>query len=239
MHTELLRYQDGDVSCEAYVTFPRNNFPAPGVLISHAWAGRDDFACEKANKLAELGYVGFALDMYGDAKTGSNNEENTALMTPFMADRSLLRKRMTAALNALQDIETVDPNRLAVMGFCFGGLCALDLARSGADILGAVSFHGLLQAPEGLANETIKAKVLAFHGYDDPLAPPEQLNAFEREMTGSGVDWQVHAYGGVKHAFTNPEANDPELGLIYQEIAAMRSWLAMQSFFTEIFFNPK
>jgi len=234
MTTKTLTYQDGDTRCEAYVALPQV-IPAPAVLIAPAWAGRDEFACAKARMLAENGYVGFALDMYGDAKTGTSNEENTKLITPFMENREHLRQRITAALTAAQSLDEVDNSRIAAMGFCFGGLCVLDLARSGADVRGVVSFHGLLQEPEGLANEDIKAKILAFHGYDDPLAPPEQMNAFMREMTSAGVDWQLHAYGRVKHAFTNPEAHDTELGLIYNKTAEERSLQAMKNFFAEIF----
>ena len=121
------------------------------------------------------------------------------------------------------------------MGFCFGGLCVLDLARSGADVKGVISFHGLFNAPENLPNEPIKAKVLALHGQDDPMVPPEQVAALQKEMTNAGVDWQIHAYGNTMHAFTNPEANDPGFGTVYNAGADKRSWIAMKNFFEEIF----
>lgn len=158
-----------------------------------------------------------------------------ALMQPLYSDRSLLRERLYAALEAIKSISVVDNNRIAIIGFCFGGLCALDLARSGADIRGAVSFHGLLNKPENLASGRIKAKILALHGYDDPMAKPEQVHAFCQEMTEANVDWQMHMYGQVKHAFTNPQAHDEHLGLIYDEVAARRSWQAMSQFLQEIF----
>ncbi len=128
----------------------------------------------------------------------------------------------------------VDPHRIGAIGFCFGGLCVLDLARSGAAVRGVVAFHGLLQGAPKVPSETISAKVLVLHGHDDPFAPPEQLAAFCREMTEAGADWQVHVYGRTQHAFTNPAANDPKLGTVYNETADRRSWLAMQGLFDEV-----
>ncbi len=235
MQTEKIRYQESGVNFEGYVAYPQTSSPAPAVLIAPAWAGRDQFACAKAEALASLGYVGFALDMYGEAKTGHSVQENSALMSPLMQNRLLLRARMNAALQTLRSLQQVDKNRIGAIGFCFGGLCVLDLARSGADILGVVSFHGLLSAPENIPNQKMRAKVLALHGYDDPMGPPEQLIAFAKEMTEAGADWQIHAYGNTQHAFTNPEAHDQKLGLLYNQLAEKRSWQAMQNFFAEIF----
>jgi dienelactone hydrolase len=235
MSTETIQYRDAEVTLEAYIAYPESLAPAPAVLIAPAWAGRDAFACKKADALAKLGYVGFALDMYGNAKVGKSVEENSALMSPFMQDRVLLRQRITAALHTVQNLKQVDKKRIAAMGFCFGGLCALDLARSGAEIIGVLSFHGLLAAPKDLPNKKMLAKVLALHGYDDPMGPPEQLLAFAKEMTQAQVDWQIHAYGNTQHAFTNPEAQDEKLGLIFDEVAEKRSWQSMKNFFTEIF----
>jgi len=229
-------YLDGGVLLEAFFAFD-DSFDGrrPAVLISHAWGGRDEFVAEKAKKVAELGYVGFALDMYGKGILGSSPEENSALMQPFMADRGLLQKRINAALYASRLLPWVDDSKIAAIGFCFGGLCVLDLARSGADVKGVVSFHGLLGAPESLPNKPIQAKVLALHGHDDPMGTVEQVQAFEQEMTDAGVDWQLHAYGHTMHAFTNPKANDPAFGTVYQANADKRSWLAMKSFLEEVF----
>lgn len=206
----------------------------PAVLVSHAWGGRDGFALDKAKQLAELGYVGFALDMYGAGVLGETTAQKAALMQPFMDDRAMLLRRILAAVKTVSLMPWVDPTRIAAIGFCFGGLCVLDLARSGADVKGVVSFHGLL-ASSGLAPQPIKAKVLALHGHDDPLSSIEQVRAFEAEMTAAGADWQLHAYGGTQHAFTNPVANDPALGLLYNPTAEKRSWQAMQSFLAEVF----
>jgi dienelactone hydrolase len=209
--------------------------PRPAVLIAHDWTGRNEFACNKARMIAEMGYIGFALDMYGQARLGSSNDEKMTLMNPLASDRSLLRDRVCAAFEAVKELPEVDKNRIAIIGFCFGGLCALDLARSGADIKGVVSFHGLLGKPEHLESSAIKTRVLVLHGYDDPMVKPAQVNEFCREMTKAQVDWQVHMYGRVQHAFTNPDAHDTDLGLIFNSMAAERSWLAMSNFLNEIF----
>jgi dienelactone hydrolase len=229
-------YLDGEVVLEAFFAFDDAiSGRRPAVLINHTWAGRDEFVAEKAKKLAALGYVGFAVDMYGKGVLGTNPEENMKLMQPFMLDRGLLQQRMKAALAAVRLMPWVDDSNIAALGFCFGGLCALDLARSGADIKGVISFHGLLLAPDNSQDKPIKAKVLALHGHDDPLVPTDQVLAFEQEMTAAGVDWQLHTYGNTMHGFTNPLANDPAFGTVYQRDADQRSWLAMQNFLTEIF----
>ena len=229
-------YMDGDVVLEAFFAFDDSiSGRRPAVLISHAWGGRDGFVADKARKLAGLGYVGFALDMYGKGVLGTNTEENAKLMQPFMADRNKLQQRMKASLTTIKQLPWVDENKIAAMGFCFGGLCVLDLARTGVDIKGVVSFHGLLGAPDNTKGNKIKAKILAIHGRDDPMGLPEQVLAFQEEMTQAGADWQFLTYGHTVHAFTNPVANDPSFGTVYQADADRRSWLAMQNFFAEIF----
>ncbi len=207
----------------------------PVVLIHHAWGGRDEFVAGKAVKLAELGYLAFATDMYGKGVRGSSPEENGRLMAPFMQDRARLQTRLLAALAAVKLMPWADSGKIAAIGFCFGGLCALDLARTGADLRGVVSFHGLLVAPDNIPDPKIKAKVLVLHGHDDPMVPPDQVLALQTELTKAGADWQVHTYGGTMHAFTNPVANDSAFGTVYQPIADQRSWRAMQNFFEEIF----
>ena len=229
-------YLDDDVLLEAFFAFDDSlSGRRPAVLINHTWVGRDDFVAEKAVKLAELGYVGFAVDMYGKGVLGSSAEENAKLMQPFMDNRQMLQKRMHSALNAVKLMPWVDDRKIAAIGFCFGGLCSLDLARTGADLKGVVSFHGLLSAPGNTQNNAIKAKILALHGHDDPMVPVEQVIAFEQEMTKAGADWQLHTYGHTMHAFTNPVANNPDFGTVYQPDADRRSWLAMENFLTEVF----
>jgi dienelactone hydrolase len=235
MQQQFIEYSHAGTVLEGFLANPaRAGERRPAVLVAHAWAGRDDFVIGKAKALAGLGYAAFALDNYGKGVLGANNEENSALIGPFMGDRALLRDRLRAGLQTLRAQPGVDPERIAIMGYCFGGLCALDLARSGADIRGAISFHGLL-LPNGLDPQPIKARVLALHGYADPMVPPEQVVAFGKEMTDAGVDWQLHAYGGVLHAFTVPEANDPGFGTVYNASAERRSWRALVDFLEEIF----
>jgi dienelactone hydrolase len=228
-------YMDEDVVLEAFFAFDDSvSGQRPAVLISHAWCGRDSFVADKARKIASLGYVGFALDLYGKGVLGSGAEENAKLMQPFMADRKKLQQRMKAALNAVKLLPWVDSHKIAAIGYCFGGLCVLDLARTGVDIKGVVSFHGLLGKPDNAQGNKVKAKVLALHGRDDPMVPPEQVLAFQEEMTQSGADWQFVSYGHTVHAFTNLVANDPGFGTVYQADADRRSWQYMENFLAEV-----
>ncbi|MEN8260019.1 MAG: dienelactone hydrolase family protein, partial [Pseudomonadota bacterium] len=176
----------------------------------------------------------FALAMYGKGMRGKDPEENAGLMEPFITDRALLQRRITAALEILRQQPQVDAGAIAAMGFCFGGLCVLDLARTGADLRGVVSFHGLLGAPGNTAGNKIRAKVLVLHGHDDPMVPVDQVIALERELTEAGADWQVHSYGHTMHAFTNPAANDAGFGMLYNSIADRRSWQSMRHFLAEV-----
>ncbi len=235
IQTRHIEYQHDNVLLEAVLAWDDSSMtPRPAVMVSHAWGGRDEFAINKACALADLGYVGFALDLYGKGVLGSGPEENAKLMGPFMENRALLQSRMTAALETVKKQPEVDDGRIAAIGFCFGGLCVLDLARSGASLKGVVSFHGLLAAPGNITDKTISAKVLVLHGYDDPMATPEQLLALADELTQAEADWQIHAYGGTVHAFTNPKANDPGFGTVYKDIANTRSWQSMGNFLEEV-----
>jgi dienelactone hydrolase len=173
--------------------------------------------------------------MYGKGKLGQTDEECGALMRPFVEDRALLQKRILAALKTAKLLPWVDDSKIAAIGFCFGGLCVLDLARTCNEVKGVVSFHGLLHAPQNLDNNKISAKVLALHGYDDPLVSPSQVLDFETEMTNAGADWQLHAYGNTVHAFTNPLASDYAAGYKYDENVNRRAFQAMENFLTEIF----
>lgn len=236
MITEQLEYNDGDTVLEAYVAYQKTDSQKPLVLVSHDWSGRRDFACKGAERVAEMGYVGLALDMYGKGVFGSDGdvELNSSLMNPLATDRAALRRRIKAALVAGRNIPQVDATRVAAMGYCFGGMCVLELARSGADVLGVISIHGIFATGEE-PNEAIKAKVLCLHGHDDPMVPPAQVLDFETEMSAAGVDWQLHAYGGTMHAFTNPAANDPDFGTVYNEVAEKRCYQSIANFLDELF----
>jgi dienelactone hydrolase len=234
--SNTVNYLDGDVVLEGFFAYDNSvSTRRPAILISHAWAGRDEFVMEKAKKIAELGYFAFALDMYGQGKLGKNSEENAQLMQPFMLDRALLQRRIHAALYAIKLLPWVDDKKIAAIGFCFGGLCVLDLARTSANIKGVVAFHGLLSQPSNIPNPKITAKVLVLHGNDDPLSSVEEVLGLEQELTAAGADWQLHCYGNTLHAFTNPLANDPNFGTVYQATADKRSWQSMINFFAEIF----
>jgi len=236
IQTRTIDYQDGEVDLQGYLAWDDAvEGKRPGVMIAHAWAGRSEFENGKAEELAKLGYVGFALDNFGKGILGRNTEENSALIQPFLDDRTMLQGRLQIALDVLKGLDEVDASRVAAIGFCFGGLCVLDLARTGTDLAGVVSFHGLFGSPGNTAGNKIKAKVLALHGWDDPMAPPDQVVSLAEELSSMGADWQLHGYGNTMHAFTNPQANDPDFGTVYNPDADRRSWNAMQNFLSEIF----
>ncbi len=237
MHTETIEYKDGDTVLEGFVAYDDSiSGPRPAVLVGHDWTGRRDFATDKAIEIAKSGYVGFALDMYGKGVFGKDGdvEGNSALMGEFATDRAALRARMNAALDTVRSLDVVDSSKVGAMGYCFGGMCVLELARAGADVKGVISIHGIF-SPGDVPNETITAKVLCLHGQDDPMVPPEQVLAFENEMSEAGADWQVHAYGGTMHAFTNPDANDPGFGTMYNAAADRRATRSIENFFEEVF----
>ena len=233
MKTEIVNYQAKNIDLEGYVAFPDAE-NAPLVLIAHTWAGKDEFVHQRAEDLAALGYVGFAVDMYGNGKVGADTAENESLMTPLVSDRDMLKDRIVSALNYGKSLPGVDSSRAAAIGYCFGGLVVLDLARSGEDLSGVVSFHGLLM-PSDISEKGIKAKVLVLHGERDPMVPLDMVDTFQKEMTEAEADWQLHSYGGTYHAFTNPDANDPNLGTQFNKSANDRSWQSMKNFFAEIF----
>ena len=231
-----VEYRDGETLLEAYVAHDEAvSGPRPGVLVAHTWAGRTEFEERKAEQLAELGYVGVALDMYGKGVRGDGPEENARLLQPFRDDRELLQRRMGLALKQLKAMKGVDPERTAAIGFCFGGMCVLDLARTSSEPRGVVSFHGLLDAPGNTSANTMSAKALILHGWKDPLATPEQVLEFSREMDELDADWQLVAYGKAMHAFTNPNAADAPNGMQYDASVEHRSWAAMRLFLDEVF----
>ena len=207
--------------------------PRPGVLVFPNVMGPKAFDEEKAEALAALGYVGFVADVYGKGKRPTERDEAFALMTEAATDRKVLQGRILAALATLAAQPEADAGRSAALGFCFGGKCVLDLARSGAQVRGVASFPGLYDAPPFANAANIPAKVLVLHGFDDPLAPPAAMVALGHELTEGGADWQLHAYGHAGHAFTGPGSHGP--GLAYQPDADRRSWQALRNFLGELF----
>lgn len=234
MHKALIPYTDHTTDLEGFVAYPFAE-KRPAVILCHAWKGRDDFICEKAEAMAKCGYVGFALDMYGKGVLGKSKEESTALKKPFIENRELLQRRVLKAFEVTQSLPYVDPHRIAVLGFGFGGICALDLARSGIPLQGAISIYGHFAPPPAFLVKPIRAKVLVLHGYNDPITSQAELLAFEKEMNEAQVDWQLQLYGNTMHAFTTPGANDPASGMLHNPLSAKRAWLAVQQFLNEIF----
>jgi dienelactone hydrolase len=236
IQTRLVDYESGGSSFEGMLAWnDESDQPRPGVLVAHTIAGRSAHEEERARRLAELGYVGFAIDVYGKGTQSTDFDRNKAMMDALRDDRPELQSRLLLALSCLREQPEADATRTAAIGFCFGGLSVLDIARTGEDIAGVVSLHGLFVPPGNTAGNHIKAKVLALHGWEDPLATPEEVVALADELTAMGADWQLHAYGNTTHAFTNPNADDWEGGKKYNENADRRSWLATENFLAELF----
>lgn len=234
--TRLVEYEEAGCVMEGLLTWDSSfSQPRPGVLVAHTIAGRSDFEELRAWQLAELGYAGFAADVYGKGTRTTDIDQNRSMMQALLGDRPQLQRRLLAALDAVRKQDEVDESAVAAIGFCFGGLSVLDLARTGAELAGVVSLHGLLHAPGNTADNTIAAKVLVLHGWDDPMATPDQVVALAAELTAMGADWQLHGYGNTMHAFTNPAANEPESGKLFSEDADRRSWAATENFLTELF----
>jgi dienelactone hydrolase len=230
-----LDYYDGDTLCKGVYFTPENagkNLPV--VLVVHAWDGLIQEVRDKANKLAEAGFIAFAVDVYGNGQTWSDFSMVQEILTPVLSDRPALLKRLESALTAAAGIPGADPARIGAMGYCFGGLCVLDMARGCNPALGpVVSFHGAL-LPTGTEDTTpITSPVLVLHGHDDPMIPLEQVTAFMTEMTERQADWQLVSYSDTVHAFTRPNANMPEVGAVYNARTDRRSWTAMLDFFAE------
>lgn len=237
LRTEVIGYKHGDAGLEGYLAYDDAvKGKRPGVIVVHAWTGLDAYTKRRTGQLAKLGYVAFAIDMYGKGVKAKDAEEAARLAGIYRADRRLMRSRANAGLEVLKKHTLTDAKRIAAIGYCFGGGVALELARSGADIAGVVSFHGNLDTPNPEDAKNIKGKVLILHGADDPIVPIDQVIAFQDGMRKANVDWQMVIYGGAVHAFTNPESgDDPSRGAAYNEKADRRSWEAMKMFFAEIF----
>ena len=235
--TKVVEYRDGDVVLEGFLAWDDAVKGArPGVLIVHQWLGVTDNERMRAERLAALGYVAFAADLYGKGVRPASMEEAASLSGRWKAERARLRVRVAAGLAELKRQPLVDSRRVAAIGYCFGGTAALELARSGAELAGVVTFHGGLDSPNPADGRNIRGKVLVLHGADDPYVPAADIAAFQQELRQAGVDWQMVYYSGAVHSFTQKEAgSDSSRGAAYNERADRRSWQAMREFFAELF----
>lgn len=235
--TETLEYEQDGTVLEGYVAYDDAvTGPRPGVLIVHQWKGLGEYEMGRARQLAELGYVAFAADIYGKGIRPTDAKSAGAEAGKYRADRALLRARAQAGLAALKGLAQVDPARVAAIGYCFGGGTVLELARSGAELAGVISFHGNLDTPNPADAQHIRCKVLVLHGADDPNVTHEAVQTFIKEMATAKVDWQLVQYGNAVHAFTDRGAGDDNSkGAAYNASADRRSWQAMLDFFAELF----
>lgn len=208
--------------------------PAPCVLIAHDWSGLNHHTKATADRFAELGYIGLAIDLYGKDHRGDPEGDNAHLMDPLLADRARLRERLLISLSAAQALADVDPTRVAIVGYCFGGLCALDLARASPPGLRcAISFHGLLSPPPYQVSRPIRTRLLLLHGWEDPMVPPAHVVAGLKDFSDAGATWEFHAYSHAMHAFTFRGANSPDRGIAHNRTADRRSWRAATLFLRE------
>lgn len=236
--TKKIEYQDSEKTFEGVVAYDDEiESKVPIVMIAHAYGGQSKFEEDKAIELAKLGYVGFAIDVYGKGVRARSPEEAQEFMDTLNADRNLLVDRMKTSLRVAKSIDVGDESNIGAIGFCFGGKCVLDLVRSGEKIKGIVSFHGVFDAPKPKKDNKIETPILILHGWDDPLAKPNDVIELTQELTNNEAEWELIAYGHTGHAFTNPIANFPEKGLLYNKEADRKSWNRMKAFFKEVFDN--
>jgi dienelactone hydrolase len=237
IHTETVEYKSGDAPLEGFLAYDdANPTPRPGVLLIHDWMGVGDYAKSRARQLAELGYVAFAADIYGQGVRPADPKEASALAAKYKNDRALYRERLKAGLDQLTKNKLVASGDVAVIGYCFGGTGALELARSGAALKGVVTFHGGLSNPTPADAKNIRCPVLVLHGADDPIVKPDEVAAFKSEMDKAHAKYEFIAYPGAVHSFTRPDAgNDNSKGAAYNEEADKKSWAEMKKFFGTVF----
>lgn len=235
--TQTVEYEHDGVALRGFVAYDdAQDGRRPGVLVVHEWWGQNGYVKARAKQLAELGYVAFAADMYGESRITDDPQQAGEWAGALYADRKLLRGRALAGLEAMKELEQVDPEKVAAMGYCFGGTVALELARGGADIDAAISFHGGLKTDLPAREGEVKAKVLVLHGAADPMVPPEEVRAFQEEMHVAKADWVLIAYADAVHSFTSKEADARNMpGAKYNARADERSWRAMKDFLVEAF----
>lgn len=235
-----LEYRAGDVTLKGFIAYDDSSTAKrPAVLVVHEWWGHNDYARDRARMLAELGYVALAVDMYGDGKQASHPEEANKFSSEIANNLPLAKARFLAAMDAVKQHPLTDDDRIAAIGYCFGGAVVLTMARQGLDLDAVASFHGALATPQPAQPNAVTARVLVLHGADDPFIPPEQVEQFKKEMQDAGVDYKFIAYPGASHAFTNPDADhfghEFNLPLRYNEAADRASWAELQSFLRDTF----
>ena len=235
--TENVAYSHEDVKLEGYIAWDDSiKGKRPGVLVVHEWWGINDYARKRAEQLASLGYVAFALDMYGNGKVTTHPDQASKWMKEIQGNVNVWQDRAVEGLRILQKNEHVDPNSLAAIGYCFGGATVLQLAYSGASVNGVVSFHGALPIPDEKQASLAKAKLLIAHGNADPFLTEDHVKQFRSELDKAKLDWQMIVYSGARHSFTNPGADQFGMdALKYNKEADERSWKHMQLFFDELF----
>ena len=230
---QLIESRHGDVVLESFLLSDPDAGPRPVVMIFPNFIGLDEVDDENAERILALGYAAFGCDLYGKGQRGGTREDGFARMNPLREDRPLLQARMLHLLELVRGLPEIDGTRIAAIGFCFGGLCVLDLARTGAALDGVASFHGIFTPPGNIESPIIKARVAVYHGWEDSLALPEDVVALGGELTAAGCDWQIHCFGGAVHGFTH--ARPPEEGIPYSALADKRSWWAVEGFLKECF----
>jgi dienelactone hydrolase len=234
--TEIVNYKDGDLNLKGFLAYKESKTKLPVVLIVHEWWGLNDYPKMRAQQLAGLGYAAFAVDMYGDGKVAATSDEAGKFAGEVRGDISKLRSRINAAYEFIKHDKRINPDKIAIIGYCFGGAVALELARTGVDLKGAVVFHGGLSTANPSETKSVKAKILVCTGGDDKFVSEKDILAFQDEMNKAKVDWQINIYSGAVHAFTNPKSgNNPASNVAYNENADKRSFEAMKQFFNEIF----
>ncbi|MBL7744380.1 MAG: dienelactone hydrolase family protein [Chitinophagaceae bacterium] len=237
---ENITYTGDGITMNGFVVYDSNNTEKrPAVLVVHEWWGMNDYAKKRAKELADLGYIAMALDMFGEGRTADNPDSAMKLAGPFYGNKEMAKARFDAALAKLKSYNQVDPNKIAAIGYCFGGAMVLNMAKLGDDLAGVVSFHGNLNVVPA-NKDLLKAKILVCHGADDPLVPQAEVDQFKKQMDSIGASYTFKAYPGAVHAFTNPAATAvhekfPNLPVGYNAAADSASWKDMKEFFGTIF----
>lgn len=242
MYEEEINYQADGQNFKGFLATEDQSKKRPAILIIPYWRGIDALAIETAKRMARHGYVGVAVDYYGQGKAAQTDDEAAALMSPLFMNREVVQKRLLAAFNAVKTHPSVEESQIGAMGFCFGGLCAIELLRSGAPLKGVVAFHAVLtnrlddnEARTVPIAPAIHGSLLILHGHEDPLVSLEDILAIQKEMSEANVDWQMHIFSHTSHAFTNPHAQDKDKGLMFNQTSNERAWILADNFYSEIF----